>query len=191
MFAGLSASSKDAFCFRNSVNSFGGQSGTIAFPLARAFCDICICIFFWFQEWRIRQGRYIFGGFNPEHWAVHNRTFQAPAPSSFLFTLTNPHNIPPTKLAAKTLGRSHFSVPRNGPSFGQDMQVPLYTGNNTCTSNFPQSFIDTTGKGQNLFAGSSSFQVNEVEVYAYPITATSAKKHISIAPPLKPTSGFS
>jgi len=51
------------------------------------------------------------------------------------------------------------------------------------TSNFPHSFIDTTGKGANLWTGSTSFQINEVEVYAQ----TSTQGPFGGPSPLKPT----
>lgn len=49
----------------------------------------------------IKSKGYLFGGYNPQSWdspEIHSPSFH---PSSFIFTLTNPHGIPPTKYGLK------------------------------------------------------------------------------------------
>jgi len=131
---------------------------------------------------------YIFGGFSPDNWnSPSGRGETVHSPSAFLFTLINPHNIPPTKLAANPSIRNHlFSHPSTGPTFGgHDLCVSSghsKTGTYGLTE-FPNAFIDTTGKGNLLFARSYSFEIDEVEVYAQPMTSDSVFNFLPAAAP--------
>ena len=138
---------------------------------------------------------YIFGGFSPDNWnSPSGRGETVHSPSAFLFTLINPHNIPPTKLAANPSIRNHlFSHPSTGPTFGgHDLCVSSghsKTGTYGLTE-FPNAFIDTTGKGNLLFARSYSFEIDEVEVYAQPMRSDSAFNFPAASPSAASSEGF-
>lgn len=62
-------------------------------------------------------GGYLFGGYTPLSWNGTN-TFKN-CSESFIFTLTNPHNIPPTKYHRNPQSQSAiYCDPAYGPTFG-------------------------------------------------------------------------
>ena len=134
----------------------------------------------------LRSNGYLFGGFTPAPWS-RSGAYVSNA-STFLFTLTNPHNIQPTKLAANVSVPNHtYCHAGYGPTFGGGHDLYVQNGSGKAgtqaTSNFPHSFFDSTGKGGNLWTGSTSLQINEVEVYAQ----TSTQAPFSWPSPSKPT----
>jgi len=114
-----------------------------------------------------KSGGYLFGGYSSVSWASR-ADYIVDNSGPFLFTLTNPHGIPPTKYQVadpKSAIRDHS---RYGPTFGGGHDIYICDQSNTTTysnSNFPHSYIDTTGKGNATFTGNKNFQVNEIEVY--------------------------
>eukprot|EP00026_Physarum_polycephalum_P009941 Phypoly_transcript_10080.p1 GENE.Phypoly_transcript_10080~~Phypoly_transcript_10080.p1 ORF type:complete len:401 (+),score=76.55 Phypoly_transcript_10080:70-1203(+) len=110
---------------------------------------------------------HLFGGYAPISWG---RTFEGydTHPECFLFTLSNPHNIPPTQYK---LRQGNAYGLRNGQhvSFGWCGDIRIADENAHLTtdscSNFARSFIDTTGKGNATFTGEHKFKVLEIEVY--------------------------
>jgi len=110
---------------------------------------------------------FLFGGYAPISWG---RTFDGydTHPDCFLFTITNPHSISPTQYRLRN-GNSYAL--RNGQhvSFGWcgDLRIADDSAHLTSDSatNFPRSFIDTTGKGNATFTGEYKFKVVEIEVY--------------------------
>jgi BTB/POZ domain-containing protein KCTD9 len=111
---------------------------------------------------------HLFGGYASLSWSS-NAGYQA-AEESFLFTLTNPHNIPPTKyvLSADRKGNAMCSQQDYGPIFGGGSDLCICNDSHNSTeshSNFPYSYTDTTGKGKETFAGACIFKVKEIEVF--------------------------
>ncbi|CAF0927909.1 unnamed protein product [Adineta steineri] len=121
-----------------------------------------------------KNDNYLFGGYAEISWGCDNKYKHDPA--AFVFTLTNPHGIQPTKFS-KDFNKT-FSVGHRenvGPHFG----AVVRDGKHFCdfqicdnahwlagsTSDFPTAYIDTTGKGETLFAGEKNFLVQEIEVY--------------------------
>ena len=108
---------------------------------------------------------YLLGGFAGVSWKSAGKVSN---PNSFIFTLTNPHKLTPTKLELKD--SSKFSMhdhPSFGPSFGggSDICVTKVPNQfNGCAINL-SSFKDTTGYGNTLFAGKPYFTANEIEVF--------------------------
>eukprot|EP01125_Pyxidicula_operculata_P017264 TRINITY_DN6043_c0_g2_i1.p1 TRINITY_DN6043_c0_g2~~TRINITY_DN6043_c0_g2_i1.p1 ORF type:complete len:124 (-),score=26.71 TRINITY_DN6043_c0_g2_i1:1-351(-) len=98
---------------------------------------------------------------------------------TFIFTLKNQHNIPPTKFtknSSRTSDRSIYNYPTYGPIFGKGYDLWFCNksdlrGGVKCK--FPSTFSDTTGKGSSLFSRDSSGEfygyylatASEVEVY--------------------------
>ena len=107
----------------------------------------------------------LFGGFTSANWNV-NGYFQKDT-TAVLFTLKNPHNIPPTKFICSTPNRSIFCPEIYGPTFGDyDIYISDQSNsNNSSQSNFPNCYVDTTKKGPKLFAGQRNFKTVEIEVF--------------------------
>jgi hypothetical protein len=121
----------------------------------------------------------VFGGFSPVEWesrdwngkyGSENNCWKAdPSLRSFLFTLTNPHDVPPRKFALRAEWKDHGIVCRSqtGPRFG-DIAVSDNSNANTesATCDFGVSYTNDTGlERRTFFTGSDFFQVNEIEVF--------------------------
>jgi hypothetical protein len=110
---------------------------------------------------------YLFGGYTAASWDtgkpkwINDKT-------AFLFTLINPHNIPPTKYMINSKGRNaimpHFF---SGPIFGYfDICINLKKEQNSKSSiSFPVDYIDSTGRGKLTFTGSKEFSIADIEIY--------------------------
>jgi hypothetical protein len=113
------------------------------------------------------NNNYLFGGYTSVAWTSINRYNNDP--NAFLFTLTNPHNIPPTKYPVQPSMTQNAVKhdPEDGPRFGND-DVGIYSNsnsNNSSHTNFPTIYIDTTRKGNNTFTGSVNFMTSDIEVF--------------------------
>jgi len=108
---------------------------------------------------------HIFGGYAADSW--DSSTNYKNIVGCFIFTITNPHNILPTKYNYSNNGNSLYCNAGYGPTFGgHDLYVS--TNANTVTnsaSSFPHSYFDTTGHGNNTFTGSKNFTVKDYEVF--------------------------
>lgn len=115
------------------------------------------------------ESGYLFGGYAPVPWAS-TENFETTS-NSFLFTLTNPHNIPPTKYAhiagrPGVFHRAYTLVGFGGKQDGCKIAKPdLLVSAFTVETNFPVSYKDTTGKGNVTFTGRPHFDFSEIEVY--------------------------
>jgi len=167
---------------------------------------------------------HLFGGYTSQSWDSSGNYKSDPL--AFIFTLTNPFDIPPTKFPIQQAGNAIHArmeyddmtagniwsratefnlsnryapytlrtekIPKNqynpdfgpteddycgyaiygrndyGPTFGSG--IDIYVADN-CNQNdnsyfgFPYTYRDTTGKGKNIFTGSSNFQVEEIEIF--------------------------
>jgi len=111
---------------------------------------------------------WLFGGFTTQSWRGAP-TWRAD-PQAFIFTLTNPHNIPATKFDVK-LDKQDFAVCANsrmGPTFGTGPDIYVSHNSNMNTNSrtvFPTTFEDSTGIGESLFTGNDFYIAGDVEVY--------------------------
>jgi hypothetical protein len=114
----------------------------------------------------------IFGGFTPVEWESRewegdgcNCTKADPSLKSFLFTLRNPHNIPPRRFALKAEKKDEaiFCCSNCGLHF---VDIVVF---NSCAANtygFGRRYTNDTGlDGKTVFTGSPDFQVKEIEVF--------------------------
>ncbi|CAF1297213.1 unnamed protein product [Adineta ricciae] len=90
--------------------------------------------------------------------------------NAFLFTLINPHSIPPTKYLVNhtCVAKAVHHGENNGPTFGNGRDLYLSNGSNTNNSSysaFLHTYIDTTGKGNETFTGADKFMVSDIEVF--------------------------
>ncbi|CAM4842959.1 unnamed protein product, partial [Rotaria magnacalcarata] len=114
------------------------------------------------------NNNYLFGGYTAIPWASDglgkNDT------TAFLFTFTNPHSIPPTKYlidSSKATNAVYHQI-GIGPTFGSGHDITLENASNTKSSshtNFPNTYLDTTGKGSNTFTGAYYFTTSDIEVF--------------------------
>ena len=113
---------------------------------------------------------YICGGYASIPWTSDNNYHSAP--DSFLFTLTNIHNIEPTKFPSKNDNKEVYHGNRNGPRFGGGTDLGIYPDfiKEGAWSYFPYSYQDVLGKGKSIFTGdlnnnNSEFKINEIEIF--------------------------
>jgi hypothetical protein len=111
---------------------------------------------------------YTFGGYSPISWDSSNN--YKTHPDCFIFTLTNPHGIPPTKYTLKPGDtKAVKGEPNSGVIFGSGHDIHVYSNSHaesTSNTTFPESYVDTTGKGNGTFTGSRYFTAKEIEVYS-------------------------
>jgi len=108
---------------------------------------------------------YIFGGYSSIDWTSSDSSKSAP--DSFIFTLTNMYNIPPTKFPNSDTNYSIRHYPEWGPCFGTGYDIAIEFSNGYYT-NFPNAYKDVFGKGYSIFKGdndSYNFNLKEIEVF--------------------------
>jgi len=112
------------------------------------------------------QQGYLFGGYTPVAWDSTS-SYKA-STTSFLFTLTNPNSIPPTKYAINPAQAAYamFASASYCATFGSGHDLTVRDSNGSIYTNFPHTYIDTTGHGQNTFIGARNFVPTEVEVFS-------------------------
>ncbi|CAF0961162.1 unnamed protein product [Rotaria sordida] len=115
------------------------------------------------------KNNYLFGGYTAIPWTSDNYSYRNDA-TAFLFTLTNPHNIPPTKYIINPNKTQYAVYHRHdyGPTFGSGHDIFLTNASNSNILNyteFPGSYLDTTGKGNATFTGARNFTVCDIEVF--------------------------
>ncbi len=116
---------------------------------------------------RSNDGGYLFGGYTSVSWGSRQNYVQDDN-GPFLFTLTNPHDIPPTKYTVKLRSHAIYDHSNYGPTFGagHDMYVSSHSQSNKNSSfNFPHSYNDTSRRGAMTFTGNKNFSTNDMEVY--------------------------
>jgi len=108
-----------------------------------------------------KEGGHLFGGFTSQSW--EGADVWKSDPTAFIFTLTNPHSIPPTKYNPKSINGTINCDSSYGPIFGKfDMQ---FSARKT-SFGFPKTYNDTTGKGSLTFTGGNEAEITEIEVYS-------------------------
>jgi len=114
----------------------------------------------------VYQGKgYLFGGYTQVSWNCSGGTVRDP--NAFLFTLSNPHHVPPSKYPAKHRGMPIFLHQRCLPILGVYMAInplPNYQVRIVLHA-FPGDVVDTTGKGCYIFTGVEEFNIDDVEVF--------------------------
>ena len=126
---------------------------------------------------------YIFGGYTSISWnstkwngkcGSDNNARRKGNGLEFIFTLKNPHNIPPSKfnIQKSWLDHSICCDINLGPIFGCN-DIRIENNCNIKSNSFgyydfkpgEYCFDDTTGKKRMLFTGSSTYKVEEIEVF--------------------------
>ena len=109
----------------------------------------------------------IFGGYASIPWT--NNGGGKPAPDTFIFTLSNIYNIPPTKFNLKIDKNGVYHHPNEGPVFGNNaIYIDKDFKGKSNISYFPDNFEDNTKKGNSIFTGkekNSNLLIKEIEVF--------------------------
>jgi len=108
----------------------------------------------------------IFGGYTSVGWSLNAPGGYTNDGNSWIFTLVNKHDVPPTKF---TVSQAQYGICDNhnyGPTFGGGHDFHLSNNcnvNSESYSNFPHSYTNSTGK-TNLLT-TYNFQVENYEVF--------------------------
>lgn len=117
-------------------------------------------------------GGYLFGGYTSASWETRVFSAVKTDKNAFLFTLSNPHGIIPTRY---TIGPNsiHHAICFNNDNFcaifgaAYDICVSSNSNENYQSyTNFPCTYMDSSGKGNNTFTGAKNFRTNEIEIYS-------------------------
>jgi hypothetical protein len=118
------------------------------------------------------DGGYLFGGYTSASW--HSvQAYVCDNNGPFLFTLTNPHGLLPTKYSVVQPKYAICADNNCGPTFGDGHDLYVCTNSQTETGsyfNFPHSYSDTTKLGVLTFTGNKQFRTNDIEIYRLPET---------------------
>jgi hypothetical protein len=121
----------------------------------------------------IKANLFLFGGYTDISWKSprkHHCKYKNENGKTFIFTITNPYNIPPTQYFLKDMNFAEiYDNSSYGPCFGgNDIRIGFECRN---IHDFPISFIDTTRKGRLTFIGFYddypyiNWEVEELEVF--------------------------
>jgi len=108
---------------------------------------------------------YIFGGYASVDWQGPSEYAYRSAPDSFIFTLTNMYNIPPTKFPNSYSTQSIYDNSSFGPAFGSS---DICIGFSSNYARFNYCYTDVLGKGYSIFKGDNdnhNFDLKEIEVF--------------------------
>ncbi|CAF1178791.1 unnamed protein product [Didymodactylos carnosus] len=115
-----------------------------------------------------KDGGYLFGGFTNVSWTAPATVETHNDGTAFIFTLKNPHSLPPTKYSIRnSRAPAVFHSYDFGPSCGlQDKWSDFFCSDNHANLiNFPRSYIDTTGFKNKTFTGNRNFTPSEIEIF--------------------------
>jgi hypothetical protein len=111
----------------------------------------------------------VFGGYSPVAWTSRNNYGHDQDLKSFLFTLRNPHNLPPQMFALTKREYAIYDYGNYGPAFGNNNDLCVYTQcnvNNNSYSNLGSAYTNDTGiAGNAVFTGAYNFTVREIEIF--------------------------
>jgi hypothetical protein len=111
----------------------------------------------------------IFGGYTPLAWSSRDESVSDPSLKSFVFTIKNPHNLPPTILKQQQEGNAIHQYGQRGPVFGQGHTLSVCDQCHTSDgsySNFGSTYANDAGIAKDqVLAGTRNFTVEEIEVF--------------------------
>jgi hypothetical protein len=116
----------------------------------------------------------IFGGYNPVKWnnpdSIDVWASAIGTEKSFIFTLTNPHNIPMRKFPVKyeMSYRAIKYTRAERPAFGEDL---VFYGTSVIKAEgfsvLGSHYVNDSGvKGDEVLTGSKNFKIKEIEIFA-------------------------
>ena len=105
---------------------------------------------------------YVFGGYTSVTWK--GQGIWKVDDSAFLFTLTNPANQPAKYGVHPGNPDAIYCRPTYPTTFGGGHDM-VFHFNGSPYTNFPNSYVDTTGRGNATFNGEKNIQIDEIEVW--------------------------
>jgi hypothetical protein len=107
---------------------------------------------------------YLFGGFTATPWA--STDLYALDDHASIFTLTNPAGTPPTKYnVVQANAHAIYRHSTYGPTFGGGHDICI-TFNGSNYTNFPFSYLDSTGRGNSTFTGARDYSYSDFVVFS-------------------------
>lgn len=100
---------------------------------------------------------HLFGGFSTE--PFNSNVGFVTDSTAFLYTLTNPHGVPPTKIPCTSPGNAIYGHPSYNATYGtnNDLYIVNNANQSSCTTNLGNNtYRDPTGRGSTLFTGQSN-----------------------------------
>jgi hypothetical protein len=110
----------------------------------------------------------IFGGFTPIAWNSRNSCVADSSLQTFLFTLKNPHNLPPRIFHQKEERYAIYDGSSYGPTFGGTALCvcdKCQSSNSSYSTLGNYSDNDTGIQGNQVLTGAQNFTVKEIEVF--------------------------
>jgi hypothetical protein len=110
----------------------------------------------------------IFGGYSSSYPFVPITSFNPQdvcKGTDFIFTLINPHSIPPTKYLPSTT-RTKITVQGKWYWLGATHDICMQDRFDLVYFNFPCSYVDSTGRGRRTFTGGPQCRIHDFEVYS-------------------------
>jgi hypothetical protein len=113
---------------------------------------------------------FIFGGYTPLSWDSSNRDKTDSSHQSFVFTLSNPHEIGSRKFKLKP-DQAQYAIQAYkgyGPVFGSGATIRVYHNCSTRNDNFTNltGYVNDVGLDDKVvFTGEYNFTVKEIEVF--------------------------
>jgi hypothetical protein len=111
----------------------------------------------------------MFGGFTPAQWDCSDKYKPDPTLTSFIFTLKNPHDFPPTKFRLKS-EKKDFAILCDSSRAAVFRDISVSDNSNTNAESFTRFFGRSYNNPTDLdertfFTGSEDFTVKEIEVF--------------------------
>ena len=112
---------------------------------------------------------YVFGGYASVSWSTYSNDYYR-APDCFIFTLTNIHETEPNRFKFKGSSDSVYHGSSHGAHFGGDIKIFEDFNSGDSSSQFPDYYEDSLGKGKSIFTGGLNnnnyeFRVKKIEVF--------------------------
>jgi hypothetical protein len=110
----------------------------------------------------------IFGGYTPIAWSSRNAYAPDPSLKSWVFTIKNPHNLPPQLFKQKEEANAVRDFAIHGPAFGNgwDLHICDKCRTSVCYANVGTVYANETGiAATEVLTGSQTFYVEEIEVF--------------------------
>ncbi len=111
-----------------------------------------------------------FGGYASAPWTNASSFEYINAPGCFLFLVENPHGDTPTCFDCNDLEHAMDVSSNWGPTFGygggEGSDLYITSDGSSSWTNFPNSYLDTLGRGKSTFTGSKLFTPEDYEVWA-------------------------
>jgi hypothetical protein len=112
----------------------------------------------------------IFGGFTEKEW--HSRGENVTDPSAFIFSLVNKDENPFKVVCSNSGQYAIYCSANKGPVFGVD--IVILSASNTSQKSYSQigyayqhpDYQKETVKARSILAGSHTFHIEEIEIYA-------------------------